>query len=40
MAVGLMVFGFVMIGTSIILRRIVGEEALTEREEAVTEETN
>ena len=37
-AVDRMVFGFRMVGTSFVLRRIVGEEAVTEREEAVIKE--
>ena len=32
-AVGLMVFGFVMVGTSMVMRRILGEQPVAETEE-------
>lgn len=37
-ALGLMVFGFVMILTSILLRRVVGDDNAMEHDEAAIEE--
>ena len=37
-AVGLMIFGVLMIGTSVALRRLVGKDATAEQEEARVED--